>query len=90
MEGPYHSIHRKGAQKGEYIRTPDWRAFRDYYEGCGGIIKLLDVAPECEGAEELIRQCEPALHRLHCAYRGGFCAGEAVVCLGRHPCHTSL
>ena len=55
MEGPYLSIHRKGAQKGEYIRTPDWRAFRDYYEGCGGIIKLLDVAPECEGAEELIR-----------------------------------
>lgn len=55
MEGPYLSIHRKGAQKGAYIRTPSWRAFQDYYEGCGGIIKLLDVAPECEGAQELIR-----------------------------------
>lgn len=55
MEGPYLSIHRKGAQKGEYIRSPNWQAFQDYFEGCGGIIKLLAVAPECEGAEELIR-----------------------------------
>jgi N-acetylglucosamine-6-phosphate deacetylase len=54
MEGPYISANRKGAQKAEYVRQPDWQEFKQLYDDCGGIIKLVDIAPECEGAEEFI------------------------------------
>lgn len=54
MEGPYISIHRKGAQAGEYVKNPDYAEFKQYYDGCGGIIKIVDIAPECEGAEDFI------------------------------------
>ncbi len=55
MEGPFISAKKKGAQMEEYVRNPDWRAFREYYEGCGGIVKLVDIAPECPGGEEFVR-----------------------------------
>lgn len=56
MEGPYISIHKKGAQAGEHVKNPDFAEFNDYYDTCGGIIKLVDIAPECPGAEDFIRQ----------------------------------
>ncbi len=55
MEGPYISAHRKGAQAGEYIRHPDFEEFIKFNDGCGNIIKIVDIAPECEGADEFIR-----------------------------------
>lgn len=54
MEGPYISANRRGAQKAEYVRKPDWREFKRLYDGCGGIVRLVDIAPECEGGEEFI------------------------------------
>lgn len=54
MEGPYISIHRKGAQDGKYVKNPDFEEFQGFYDGCGGIIKLVDIAPECAGAEDFI------------------------------------
>lgn len=56
MEGPYISINKKGAQKGEYVKNPNWEEFKGFYDGCGGIIKLVDIAPECEGADEFIKK----------------------------------
>lgn len=56
MEGPYVSIKKKGAQKGEYVQKPDFEQFRRLYEGCGGIVRLVVVAPETEGADDFIRQ----------------------------------
>lgn len=56
LEGPYISAERRGAQGANYIRKPDWQEFKKWFEECGGIIKLLDVAPECEGARELIKR----------------------------------
>lgn len=55
MEGPYINAHKKGAQREECVRTPDWEQFRKFFELSGGIVKLVDIAPECEGAEEFIR-----------------------------------
>ena len=52
MEGPYISAQRCGAQKADNIRKPDWHEFKDLYEGCGGIIKLVDIAPECDENHE--------------------------------------
>ncbi len=54
MEGPYLSSEKKGAQNEEFIRKPDFEEFRGIFERSGGIIKVVDVAPESEGAEAFI------------------------------------
>lgn len=56
MEGPYISARRLGAQKAEYVRRPEWHEFEKLYESCGGIIKLVDVAPECKGGMEFVNR----------------------------------
>lgn len=56
MEGPFIAQSRKGAQKSEYVRKPDWKEFVQLYEESGEIVRLVALAPECEGAEEFIRQ----------------------------------
>ena len=50
MEGPYFSEKKKGAQNGAYLKLPDFEGFRALYEGCGGLVRIVDVAPELEGA----------------------------------------
>lgn len=59
MEGPYIAMSKKGAQNAKYVRNPDPEEFKRLYEGCGGIIKLVDIAAECEGSDEFIRQVCP-------------------------------
>lgn len=59
MEGPYIAMSKKGAQNGAYVRNPDVEEFKRLYEDCGGIIKVVDIAPECEGAEQFVREIEP-------------------------------
>ena len=54
MEGPYISANRRGAQQKEFVRKPDWREFQSLYDGCGGIVRMVDIAPECEGGGEFI------------------------------------
>lgn len=56
MEGPFFSEKKKGAQNGAYLRLPDLEAFQTLYEGCDGLVRIVDVAPELPGAEEFIRQ----------------------------------
>ena len=55
MEGPYLSERRKGAHNAAYLRKPDLEAFRRLYDDCGGIIRIVDVAPETEDAGSFIR-----------------------------------
>ena len=55
MEGPFLSWKKKGAQNGDYLRKPDYEAFRRLQEGCGGLIRIADAAPELEGAAEFAR-----------------------------------
>lgn len=59
MEGPYIAMSKKGAQNGDYVRNPDKEEFKRLYEGCGGVIKVVDIAPECEGAEAFIKEIQP-------------------------------
>ncbi len=59
MEGPYISMAKKGAQNGAYVRNPDKDEFKKLYDGCGGCISVVDIAPECEGAEEFIKEVQP-------------------------------
>ena len=52
MEGPYFSMKKKGAQNGAYIKDPDFEGFKKLYDGCGGLIRIVDLAPELPGAVE--------------------------------------
>ena len=56
MEGPFVSLAKKGAQNGEYIHKPDIAMFDRLNEASGNRVKLLAIAPEEEGAMELIEQ----------------------------------
>lgn len=58
MEGPFISKERKGAQKEEDIVAPDFTMFRELWDLCGGIIRLVDVAPEQPGGLEFIQQAK--------------------------------
>jgi len=58
MEGPFFSEKKKGAQNGAYLRKPDFEAFKALYDGCGGLVRIVDVAPELEGAEDFIRRAK--------------------------------
>lgn len=54
MEGPFISEAKKGAQAAEHIRLCDEALFCSLQERSGGLIKLVDIAPENEGAMEFI------------------------------------
>ena len=56
MEGPYFSYKKRGAQNPDYLKEPDFEGFKALQEGCGGLIRIVDIAPELPGAEEFIRQ----------------------------------
>lgn len=56
MEGPYFSEAKKGAQNGEYLKDPDFPGFQKLFDGCGGLISIVDVAPERPGAEAFVRK----------------------------------
>ena len=57
MEGPFISPRKVGAQNPEYLHAADAGMFRRLQARSGGLIKLVDVAPEEPGALEFIREC---------------------------------
>lgn len=56
MEGPFISEKKKGAQAADHIRKCDAVLFKKLQEESGGLIKLVDIAPENDGAMEFIDQ----------------------------------
>lgn len=54
MEEPFISEAKKGAQAAEHIRLCDEALFCSLQERSGDLIKLVDIAPENEGAMEFI------------------------------------
>ena len=56
MEGPFVSVAKKGAQNEEYIHKPDIEMFDRLNEASGNCVKLLDIAPEEDGAMEMIEK----------------------------------
>lgn len=52
MEGPFINIQFKGAQNSEYIIPPSWDLVKAYKD----VIKLVTLAPELPGSEELIKE----------------------------------
>ena len=82
MEGPFFSEKKKGAQNGAYLREPDFAAFQKLYEASGGLVRIVDVAPELPGAvgfiEKASRLCTVSVAHTDSDYahaRDGFAAG---------------
>jgi N-acetylglucosamine-6-phosphate deacetylase len=52
LEGPYISPEDgpRGAHPRQHVRPPDWDEFRRLQEAAGGLIRLVTLAPEQEGA----------------------------------------
>ncbi len=54
LEGPFISVKHVGAQPIDYVKTPDATLFDEYNKASGNNIKLVSLAPEVDGAKELI------------------------------------
>ena len=58
MEGPYFSYAKRGAQNPDYLKDPDFEGFQKLYESCGGLVRIVDIAPELPGAAEFIAKAK--------------------------------
>ncbi len=56
LEGPFIAAAHRGAQPLSAVAAPDVGQFERYMEASGGCIRMVTLAPEAEGAEELIRR----------------------------------
>ena len=54
VEGPFININKAGAQNPRYIMDPDIGMFERMLDRSEGLIKLVDIAPELDGAMEFI------------------------------------
>ena len=55
IEGPFLSPHKKGAHPGHLLQTPSIELFDRMWQAGEGKIRLMTIASELPGAEELIR-----------------------------------
>lgn len=56
LEGPFISMEKKGAQNPAYIHKPDIGMLNRLQEAARGLIKIVAIAPETEGAIDCIRE----------------------------------
>ena len=56
MEGPFISPGKKGAQASTHIVKPDIAMFRRLQEAANGLYRLVDIAPEVDGAMKFIEE----------------------------------
>ena len=87
MEGPFLSENKRGAQNREWLRAPDFNAFLSLYEGCGGLIRIADVAPELPGAAEFTAKasklCTVSVSHTDADY------GQAAAVFEAGACHLT-
>ena len=58
MEGPYFSYKKRGAQNANFLKEPDFEGFMALQASCGGLVRIVDIAPELPGAEEFIEKAK--------------------------------
>ena len=58
MEGPYFSYKKRGAQNADYLKEPDFEGFKKLYDDCGGLVRIVDIAPELPGAAEFVAKAK--------------------------------
>lgn len=57
LEGPFFNAVKKGAQPGQDIKNPNLNILTDFIKSSGNNILVVALAPELEGAEEMIKYC---------------------------------
>lgn len=62
LEGPFISMEKKGAQNPAYIQKPSVETFYKLQDAAQGLVKLITIAPEVEGAEEFTRKLAGEVH----------------------------
>ncbi|OUP71984.1 N-acetylglucosamine-6-phosphate deacetylase [Anaerotruncus colihominis] len=88
MEGPFVSLEKCGAQNPAYIHAPDADMFRRLQHASGGLIRLLAVAPETDGALDMIRALDgEVLCSIAHTTAGYDLAAEAIAAGARHITH---
>lgn len=55
LEGPFISTKHIGAQPLEYVAEPSIKVFDEYNQASGNSIKIVSLAPEVDGASQLIK-----------------------------------
>jgi len=58
MEGPYFSYHKRGAQNPDYLKNPCYETFQALQQSCGGLVRIVDIAPELPGAVRFVEQAK--------------------------------
>lgn len=56
LEGPFISEGKKGSQNPAFIRIPDMELIERLQESSGGLLKIVTIAPEVQGALECIKK----------------------------------
>ena len=83
MEGPYFSYKKRGAQNADYLKEPDFEGFKKLYDGCGGLVTIVDIAPELPGAAEFVAKakdlCTVSIAHTDCTYDDARAAVDAGV-----------
>ena len=83
MEGPYFSYKKRGAQNADYLKEPDFEGFEKLYNECGGLIRIVDIAPELPGAAEFVAKasklCTVSIAHTDCTYDDAKAAVDAGV-----------
>ena len=79
MEGPFISPNKIGAQNPAYVQVPDVGMMCRLQEAARGLVKLVDIAPEAEGALEFIDEMAGKV-RVSLAHTAADydCAAEAL------------
>lgn len=86
LEGPFLSYKKRGAQRADYLRKPDFNMFMRLNEASGGMIRLVTAAPEEDKDFSFIRRasgiCRVSLGHSVADYetaRAAFDAGASHV-----------
>jgi N-acetylglucosamine-6-phosphate deacetylase len=90
LEGPFISHARRGAHPPEYLLAPTLKLFEQFWQASRGWIRMMTIAPELEGAIEVIAE---AARRGVCVSLGhcdaDFTAAERGIAAGaKHATHT--
>lgn len=90
LEGPFLSHARCGVHLPEHLLAPSLKAFEQFWQAARGNIRLMTIAPELEGAPEVIAE---ATRRGVCVSLGHSDADlegtrRAVAAGARHATHT--
>lgn len=54
LEGPFFAMEKKGAQPAKYIKGPDLKSIKELDTLSQGMLKVVSIAPELEGASSVI------------------------------------